>query len=75
MSTTVKDESSPVGIDAQHAISAQREVHPAHWKGFVAGVFSGVAKLTGSNCSISCYGIETDSFQWGIRMSTRMRQK
>jgi len=50
MSMTVKDKSSPaVGIDAQHAMKAEREVHPAHWKGFVAGVFSGVAKLSGSN--------------------------
>ncbi|TID18423.1 mitochondrial carnitine/acylcarnitine carrier protein [Venturia nashicola] len=46
MSATVKGDLASRAVDAKHAVSAEREVHPAHWKGFVAGVFSGVAKLT-----------------------------
>lgn len=53
MSTTVKGDLSSAAVDAKHAISAEREVHPAHWKGFVAGVFSGVAKLTGEISLVS----------------------
>lgn len=47
MSTTVKGDITSRAVDAKNAVSTEREVHPAHWKGFVAGVFSGVAKLTG----------------------------
>lgn len=47
MSTTVKGDLSSRTVDAKIALSAEQEVHPAHWKGFVAGVFSGVTKLAG----------------------------
>lgn len=42
-----------IAVDAQNALAAEREEHPAHWKGFVAGVFSGVAKLTGLTYPLS----------------------
>lgn len=53
MSTTAKGDLASSAVDAKHAASAEREVHPAHWKGFVAGIFSGVAKLTGE-LSLAC---------------------
>jgi hypothetical protein len=64
MSTTVKDVSSPVGIGAPQEIAVDTTSHPAHWKGFVAGVFSGVAKLTGSKFRLLTKlsdGVLTDS--------------
>jgi hypothetical protein len=68
MSMTVKDKPS-VDIGAQDAVHEEAS-QPAHWKGFVAGVFSGVAKLTGViHCRLSRYQCDTDWSQWGIRMS------
>jgi hypothetical protein len=61
MSQTVREIQSPAAANAIPGLSklpnADREggqKPQASWKGFVAGVFSGVAKLSGTTALIFC---------------------
>lgn len=43
----------PMDLESSNVVPpAPREHHP--YRGFVAGVFSGIAKLSGSSCSLRC---------------------
>ena len=49
MSATVKDGTASSPADGKHETKKQEAIVPAkggNWKGFVAGVFSGIAKLS-----------------------------
>jgi len=63
MSTIATGDGTSVGLDGQVHVSpiAQQEVATSglkNYKGFVAGVFSGIAKLTGVYWSSEIYTID-----------------